>query len=397
MVADILSNMRYQTDSRKIQPGDTFICLPGGDRFEATARENGAVDVIKMTRSELGEFANQQFNFPSHSLNVVGVTGTNGKTTVTHLIAHALAGAGYKPAVLGTLNAELTTPDSFEVARRMRAHLDAGGTHFVMEVSSHAIDQDRIHGIRFDVKLLTNITQDHLDYHGTFEAYRDTKLRFMAGPGASFYPESYEQHALTFDVPLPGGFNYRNFQAAAAVARYYGISEVLLATATAPPGRFEPIRSGQPFDVIVDYAHTPDGLENVLKEAREMANRSGGRVMTVFGCGGDRDRTKRPKMGAIAERYSDQIVITSDNPRSESPLSIIGEIGVGLAAPEKSKVEPDRKAAIQWAIRHAQPNDVVMVAGKGHETYQIVAGETLHFDDREECRAAIKERYEGLN
>ena len=315
--------MDYQYDSRKIKPGDGFICLPGGEQFEADARANGAVEVRRMTRVEMGDFANAHFGFPSRHLTVVGVTGTNGKTTVTQLIAQGLHAAGLKPMVLGTLNAELTTPESFEIARRMRAHLDDGGTHFVMEVSSHAIDQDRIYGIDFDVRLLTNVTQDHLDYHKTFEAYRDTKVRFMSGPGIAIYPEQFAQEALHFEVPLPGRFNHRNFQAAVAVLRKLEIDEAVIssgmAKAQAPAGRFETVREGQSFEVIVDYAHTPDGLENVATEAQLMASRGLGRLIIVFGCGGDRDRTKRPKMGRVAETYADVIVVTSDNPRSELP------------------------------------------------------------------------------
>lgn len=393
--------MDYQYDSRKIKPGDGFICLPGGERFAADALSNGAVEVRRMTRQEMADFANVHFRFPSQQLKVVGVTGTNGKTTVTYLIAQGLKAAGFSPMVLGTLNAELTTPESFEIARRMRAHVDAGGTHFVMEVSSHAIDQDRIYGITFDVKVLTNVTQDHLDYHKTFEAYRDTKVKFMSGPGKSIYPEQFEMEDLAFEVPLPGRFNYKNFQAAVAVLRYYGVAESVIssgmANAQAPAGRFETIREGQSFDVIVDYAHTPDGLENVALEAQLIATRRKGRLIIVFGCGGDRDRTKRPKMGRVAEKYADVVVVTSDNPRSEVPEAIIDDVRSGLVAPGQAIVFVDRRAAIRWAIHHAKSQDVVLVAGKGHETYQIINGETHHFDDREECRAALKERDENLD
>ncbi len=393
--------MDYQYDSRKIKPGDGFICLPGGEQFEAGALANGAVEVRRMTRLEMGGFANDHFGFPSRRLKVIGVTGTNGKTTVTYLIAQGLQAAGLKPMVLGTLNAELTTPESFEIARRMRAHLDDGGTHFVMEVSSHAIAQHRIHGVDFDVRLLTNITQDHLDYHKTFEAYRDTKMNFMVGPGTAIYPEQFEKEVISFEVPLPGRFNYKNFQSAVAVLRHYGIAESVIssgmANAQAPAGRFEMIREGQSFEVIVDYAHTPDGLEKVAIEAQLMAMRGQGRLLIVFGCGGDRDRTKRPQMGRMAEKYADVVVVTSDNPRSELPDGIIAEVCSGLLTPDIAMVLVDRRAAIRWAIYQAQPRDVVLVAGKGHETYQIIGAERHHFDDREECRAALKERNESLD
>lgn len=383
----------YHYDSRKIQPGDTFISLPGGDRFEAAARAAGAAAVIRMTRPELGEFANHYFGFPSKQLKVVGVTGTNGKTTVTHIIAHGLRQAGYFPDVLGTINAELTTPESFEVMRRMRHHLDAGGTHFVMEVSSHAIHQHRIAGIDFDCRVLTNITPDHLDYHKTFEAYRDVKLSFLEGPGFIVRPEHFDRVSFDFPLPLPGQFNRLNFQAAALVLQHYDVPLSTLKTATAPPGRFEQIDGGQPFDVIVDYAHTPDGLENVLKESRLIADARAGRVCVVFGCGGDRDRSKRPVMGAIAARLADAVVLTSDNPRSEDPMAIIAEIQKGIDAQVPVDVVPDRRDAIVKALSTARSGDVVLVAGKGHETVQIV-GDTQHqFDDRALCRDTLKVRY----
>ncbi|NBV41998.1 UDP-N-acetylmuramoyl-L-alanyl-D-glutamate--2,6-diaminopimelate ligase [bacterium] len=396
MVVGILSNHMYHFDSRKIRPGDTFICLPGGEAHIEDAKSRGAVEVLRMTRSELAEFANRIYQTPSKQLKVIGVTGTNGKTTVTHLIAHGLKAAGYKPALLGTLNAALTTPESLDIAQAMRAHADAGGTHFVMEVSSHAIHQGRISGIDFDVRVLTNITQDHLDYHKTFEAYKAVKMSFMAGPGASIYPERFETEALGFSVPLPGRFNYKNFQAAVAVLRHYKIPEPVInasmASATAPPGRFERVSEGQDFDVIVDYAHTPDGLENVLKEARIMADMTQGRVITVFGCGGDRDRTKRPKMGRIAEQIADVVVVTSDNPRTEDPDAIIDEIKTGLERPDAVVVFVDRRDAIRYAISVAQKGDVVVLAGKGHETYQILGKESVHFDDREVARESIQAR-----
>ncbi|NDC82154.1 UDP-N-acetylmuramoyl-L-alanyl-D-glutamate--2,6-diaminopimelate ligase [bacterium] len=385
--------MDYQIDSRKIQPGDGFLCLPGGERFEADARDRGAVEVRYLDRLELARFANEYFDYPSRNLQVVGVTGTNGKTTTTHLIYNGLKAAGFSPEILGTLNAELTTPESWDIARRMAAHRNVGGTHFVMEVSSHAIDQHRVDGIDFDVKLLTNITQDHLDYHKTFEAYRETKLRFMAGPGRSIFPAEFTQTVLGFQVPLPGRFNTENFQAAVAVLRALDVSDHVIssamASASAPPGRFELVKEGQPFDVIVDYAHTPDGLENVCLEAQRIARNRNGQFVVVFGCGGDRDRSKRPKMGRIAERLADRVIVTSDNPRSEVPGAITDDILAGLEAPERAVVILDRREAIRVAIQQAKPNDVVMVAGKGHETYQILGSETIHFDDRDECRKAI--------
>ncbi len=388
--------MSYHYDSRKIKPGDTFISLPGGDRYEAMARASGAVDVIRLSRDELGPFANEVFGDPSSKLKVIGVTGTNGKTTVTHLIAHGLRESGCFPAVLGTLNAELTTPESFESLRRMRDHVNAGGTHFVMEVSSHAIHQNRISGIKFDARVLTNITPDHLDYHKTFEAYRAVKLSFLHGEGISIGPDQFSTIEFGFDLPLPGRFNRLNFQAAAAVLRQFGVSDNALKSATAPPGRFEPIVLGQPFDVVVDYAHTPDGLENVLHEARRIADARSGRLWVVFGCGGDRDRGKRPVMGEIAARIADMVVVTSDNPRSEDPAEIARSIVSGIPDPSRVLTMLDREFAIAAAIEKAMPGDVVLVAGKGHETDQIVGEMRHHFDDREVCRNQLKARYVDL-
>jgi len=387
--------MRYHYDSRKIAPGDTYICLPGGEKFISDAEQRGAVATLTMTRIELGDFANTLFNSPSQHIPLIGVTGTNGKTTVTHLICAGLTAAGYKPAVLGTLNAPLTTPESLYINQSMAEHIANGGTHFVMEVSSHAIAQNRISGLKFAVKVLTNITQDHLDYHKTFEAYRDTKLGFMqTGAGVSLYPEAYQKEDVPFPVPLPGMFNYHNFQAAVATLRALGIADAKfipgLATATAPPGRFEAIQSGQPFLVIVDYAHTPDGLENVLKEATRLAAARGGKTRVLFGCGGDRDRGKRPKMAAIATQYADEVIITSDNPRTEAPDQIFGDILVGIPdTVTNHTVIEDRRDAIFKLISHAEPADVLMIAGKGHETVQILADKTIPFDDRAIAREAI--------
>ena len=264
-------------NSKKIQPGDTFICLPGGEAYIADARARGAIAVLPMTRAQLGPWSSRFYDDPSRHLVVVGVTGTNGKTTVTHLVGQALAAAGFLPRVQGTLSGALTTPESLETHQAMAVHLSKGGTHFIMEVSSHAIDQDRIGGIQFSVKALTNITQDHLDYHHTFEAYRDTKLGwlnrqddFLAGCSpVTILPDAYHQVQLNFENPLVGQFNHENMQLAVSILRALGLSEDQIAAglsaATAPPGRFETVKAGQPFWVIVDYAHTPDGLEKDRK------------------------------------------------------------------------------------------------------------------------------------
>jgi len=280
----------------------------------------------------------------------------------------------------------------------MRTHLDQGGTHFVMEVTSEGIDQARILGIDFNLKLLTNITQDHLDYHKTFEKYEKTKLGFMSeGSAHKVYPNDFEKEPIKFATLLLGHFNLLNIKAAASVLRYMGISEEYirktLSSCSAPRGRFENVENGQLFMVLIDYAHTPDGLENVLNTAKNIALDRKGRLLVLFGCGGNRDSGKRPKMGKIASDIADFLVITEDNPRLEDSQNIMAEILSG--------VDPDfhdyvliqsRRSAIEFIINQSQSNDVVILAGKGHETYQILKSETIHFDDREEARNAISIR-----
>ncbi len=379
--------------SKNVQTGDIFICLPGGEPYVQDALDRGAKTVLNMTRTEMGLWASEYFGHPSKKLAVVGVTGTNGKTTVTQLVGQGLKAAGFNPYVLGTLNAKLTTPESLDVQKLMADHLAKGGTHFVMEVSSHAIDQDRISGIQFAVRLLTNITQDHLDYHKTFEAYAETKLSFMKADPKAIYPEAFEKEPLTFPIPLKGDFNKKNIQAAIAILKRLNIpNETIIAAmsqAKAPSGRFETIDQGQSFTVIVDYAHTPDGLENVLKEAEKIAKHQAGQLITVFGCGGDRDRGKRPKMAAIAAQYSDTVIITQDNPRTEDPKQIMTDILAGIPDHTTYSVIEDRQQAIDTAISKANPQDVVMIAGKGHETVQILASGTIHFDDKEVAAQSI--------
>lgn len=386
----------YQYDSRQIKPSDIYISLPGGEKYIPGALEKGAASYIKADRKKMAELANAYYDNPSQKLCVIGITGTNGKTTVAHLVGQALKKAGFNPYVQGTLTGKLTTPESLDTIRAMSEHLQNKGTHFIMEVSSHAIAQDRISGIIFHTKLLTNITQDHLDYHKTFEAYSQTKLSFMNDNNPNrFLPETTERVPLRFASPLSGAFNYKNMQAAVQILKACGLNEAqiqdTLSNATPPPGRFETIDEGQGFKVIVDYAHTPDGLKNVLQEAQVLATKTHGKVRVLFGCGGERDRTKRPKMGTIAHHYADHIVITQDNPRSEDPAKIIEEILAGIPQTKiPCEVILDRKQAIQHIINLAQDSDIVMIAGKGHETHQIINGKTLPFDDREEVRNALK-------
>ena len=335
---------------------------------------------------------------PSKDLYVIGVTGTNGKTTVSYLIGEVLKSAGHNPFVLGTFNSgnrDLSTPESHDIARFMSAHLEQGGTHFVMEVTSEGIDQARILGIDFNIKILTNISHDHLDYHKTFENYKNTKLGFMNnGPAYKIYPNCYQNVHIEFTSQLLGGFNLLNIQAATSALRHIGISEKCiqetLSSCSPPRGRMEYVEKGQPFIVLVDYAHTPDGLENVLRTAKDIAVNRNGRLIVLFGCGGNRDRGKRPKMGKIASEIADLLVITDDNPRQENSQIIMDEIlsGVDPDFHEYFLIQ-DRRTAIEFVINQSKKNDVVILAGKGHETLQITKSETIHFDDREEAANAI--------
>lgn len=268
----------------------------------------------------------------------------------------------------------------------------------MMEVTSEGIDQDRIIGIDFDLKLLTNITQDHLDYHKTFRQYQKTKLDFMGEGGAhKIYPKSFEIESIDFTTQLLGDFNLLNIKAATSVLRYIGVSEKhirkTLSSCAPPRGRLEAIDKGQPFMVLVDYAHTPDGLQNVLNTVKNIALNRKGRLLVLFGCGGNRDCEKRPKMGKIASDIADFLVITDDNPRLEDGRKIMTDIVDGVDPDFRDYVLiQNRRRAIEFIINQSQNSDVVILAGKGHETYQILKSETIHFDDREEASNAILNR-----
>lgn len=394
----------YMFDSRKIEPGDTFICLPGGERFIEDARRRGATEIVHMSREEMAAFSDGHFGHPSSQLKVVGITGTNGKTTVAYWTSLALEALGEKPYFLGTINSALTTPESLDIQRMMKEHLDRGGTHFVMEVSSHGIDQHRVDGIEFDVKCLTNITQDHLDYHGTFEAYRDTKLRFMTDfPGESVLPETYLNKDLKFPTSLKADFNKDNLKATREILVTLGFDvkkiESVLSNLTPPPGRFEVISRDMGPLVIVDFAHTPDGLEKVVEESKKLAVERQGQLIVLFGCGGDRDAGKRPKMGKISYDSADVVVITQDNPRSEDPDVIVKDIldGIPNVSREALHIEHDREKAIGLSIELAGDNDVIVLAGKGHETTQVLADGPHPFDDREIARKVLQSRYARLD
>jgi UDP-N-acetylmuramoyl-L-alanyl-D-glutamate--2,6-diaminopimelate ligase len=402
------------------------------------------------------------YGHPTHELRVVGVTGTNGKTTTAFLVRHLLERAGIQTGLLGTIWSVIggrpeevvrTTPEAIDLHRTFREMLDAGDVACVIEVSSHALDLHRADAIAFECAVFTNLTQDHLDFHGTLEDYfgakrrlfvpqssapprtpivniddewgariaaelsemghprlltfgiaRDADLRARdvrsSATGTSFTCEvADDQAAVT--LPLPGLFNVSNALGALAAACSLGVhfadAAASLASAPSVPGRLERIDEGQRFSVFVDYAHTPDSVENVLVAARELIGDSGGRLVCVFGAGGDRDRDKRPLMGAAARRLADHVIVTSDNPRSEDPDAIIAAIVEGASEAEQAgahstlEVEPDRRAAIERAVALASDRDIVLIAGKGHEQGQeFEGGRKVPFDDREVAREALR-------
>jgi UDP-N-acetylmuramoyl-L-alanyl-D-glutamate--2,6-diaminopimelate ligase len=440
-------------DSRRAAPGALFCCLPGartdGHRHAAEAVRAGAtsllcehfldLDVTQVrvapgtVRPAMAQAAAAFFAHPSRHLTMVGVTGTNGKTTVTHMVRAILEGSGRPTGVIGTLDGERTTPEAPVLQGLLAGLRQAGRRAAAMEVSSHALVQHRVDGIVFDVAAFTNLSHEHLDHHGTMEEYFAAKaglfepararraVVFVDDPwGARLYRQlSVEAVAVrrseagniglsvgssTFEwlgrrvtLPLSGAFNVDNALVAAHVATALGAGpdQVVAGLATLPPvpGRMEVVAPGPPFSVLVDYAHTPAGLEMALDSVRALA--APHRVLCLFGCGGDRDRGKRPEMGAVAARGSDVVLLTSDNPRSEDPLAIIDDIRSGIADPVDLVVEPDRAAAIRTAVALARPGDVVLVAGKGHETTQVTADRVVPFDDRVEVARAVAERPDG--
>jgi UDP-N-acetylmuramoyl-L-alanyl-D-glutamate--2,6-diaminopimelate ligase len=449
-------------DSRAVVPGALFFCVTGlsrdGHKYAAEAVERGAAALVverplglgvpevlvESARAAMAPCAARFYGDPTAELRVVGVTGTNGKTTTTHLVRALLEASGIPCALLGTVTAVVggkesevvrTTPEAIDLQCTFQAMLEAGDRACAMEVSSHALELHRAECIHWAAAVFTNLTQDHLDFHPTMEDYFDAKRRlFAASPGSSIInvddpygarlaaelvdattfaidrPADYraaEVHTgfagsrfdlrglgleLELQSPLPGRFNVYNVLAAVAAARALGVDDSTIAPAVESvrrvPGRFELVDEGQEFAVLVDYAHTPDSLENVLRAARDLGD---GRVIAMFGCGGDRDRAKRPLMGQIAARVADVVIVTSDNPRSEDPEAIIAEILAGAGDGPEAIV--DRRAAIARAIELAEPADVVVIAGKGHEQGQeFAAGRKVPFDDvavaRETLRAA---------
>lgn len=438
-------------DTRAVRPGSLFCCVPGarvdGHDLAGEATAAGAVAllverelplavpqlVVPSVRQAMGPLSAAFWDHPSRSLRVVGVTGTSGKTTTTYLLRAILEAHGWPTELLGTLTGPRTTAEAPELQARLAAARDAGREAVVMEVSSHALALGRVRATRFACAVFTNLSHDHLDFHRDLEDYFEAKATLFtpayaeaavvnlddprgrilaeraAVPTTGFSMADADDVAVTaaharfrwrsveIELPLGGAFNVANALAAATTAEVLGIAPATVAAglrgAPVVPGRFEAIDEGQPFAVLVDYAHKPGALAQALEAARGATE--GGRVVLVVGAGGDRDASKRAEMGEVAARLADRVVLTSDSPRGEDPLAIIDAIRSGMPASAEVTVEPDRATAIARAIDDARPGDVVLVAGKGHETYQEVGGETFPFDDRQECAAALRRRQEA--
>lgn len=459
-VSDEINGEDLEFDSRKIKQGDVFIALEGsivdGHTFISKAIENGAKtvlvekDVDKVEginyflvdglREKMGIIASNFYGYPQNQLKIVGVTGTNGKTTTTYILESILGEKNV--ARIGTVEYKIgdeiipapnTTPSSLEIIKICKKALEKNIKYLIMEVSSHGLDIGRVNMLRFEVGIFTNLTLDHLDYHKTMENYylakrklfdlvKDKKnsiiniddeygkkyleytngISYGIGQGdiqgeiKQITREGQEVTIKIFEkeykinLRLLGRYNLSNLLGAIGAVKTLGLSDEEIISKIplihGAPGRFEPVKIDRDFTVIVDYAHTGDALENILKSINEFKTN---RVITVFGCGGDRDKTKRPIMGGIAEKYSDIVIVTSDNPRTEDPEEIIKDIAVGLTK-ENHTVEIHREKAIEKAISLAEKNDIILIAGKGHENYQVIGREKIHFDDKEEVIKAIK-------
>ena len=448
-------------DSRRVEPGCLFVCIAGtavdGHKFAPQAQEDGAAAVVVQrdmglhtqlmadnTRMAWAQICANWFGHPASRLKMIGVTGTNGKTTTTTLIKSMLEHQGYKVGLIGTIHnligdrelpAKHTTPDPYDLQSLLALMVVEGCDYCVMEVSSHALDQRRVAGCEYAVGVFTNLTQDHLDYHGTMENYMLAKKELFSisraaivnlddewapamSEGVSCPLSTYSVkndsadyvarnirfradgvdfelvgvgHIGRVNMQIPGQFSVYNGLCAATVCLQLGLpfDDVVaaLSAASGVKGRAEVVPTGRDFTVVIDYAHTPDGLDNICRTLKQCCT---GRLVTLFGCGGDRDKTKRPLMGAVAAELSDYLVVTSDNPRSEDPDAIIADILVGVQDKDTPyTVVTNRVEAIHWAIENAQPGDTILLAGKGHETYQILKDETIHLDEREVVADAL--------
>ena len=448
-----IGEVRY--DSRAVGKGDLFVAIRGyatdGHKYIEKALEQGAAAVVceeapegvpavvvENSRKALAEIAANRFGHPADSMVMLGVTGTNGKTTTTYLVKHMLEDAGHKVGLIGTnqnligsevIETERTTPESYELHALFARMRDAGCTHVIMEVSSHSLVLDRVHGIRFAVGAFTNLTQDHLDFHKTMENYRQAKailftvsdrgvinlddaaadkmladakcpcLTYSCGnEKAGLCATNLQLHAdgVEFDaryngetahvrLPIPGHFSVENALNALGMVLSLGMpladAAKSMATATGVKGRVEVVPTDTDYTVLIDYAHSPDAIENILSSVRQFAK---GRVIALFGCGGDRDKTKRPLMAQKAAENADYLIITSDNPRTENPNEIIEDIIPGINGKGTScAIISDRTQAIDYAIKNAREGDVIVLCGKGHETYQIIGDEKIHYDERE--------------
>ncbi|RSK26937.1 UDP-N-acetylmuramoyl-L-alanyl-D-glutamate--2,6-diaminopimelate ligase [Bacillus sp. HMF5848] len=458
-------------DNRSVESGNLFVCIKGhrfdGHKFATDAVSKGAVAIlaeapvdvsvpvimVKDSRRALAIIADVFFGQPSHKLHVVGVTGTNGKTTTTHIIDYICQKANKKTGLIGTMYMKInnlaydvvnTTPESLTLQKAFYDMVETNTDIVTMEVSSHALDLGRVHGVDFNVAVFTNLTQDHLDYHQTMDEYRRAKGLLFAQLGNTFsvdkpkfavlngddeataqYTRSTCAHVYTYGIHndcdimafdinttatgtefklktpfgttdvsmrLMGQFSIYNVMAAVGACLVSGISLKTIVESiqsfTGVPGRFEAVDAGQDFSVIVDYCHTPDSLENVLKTIQQFSTK---KIITVVGCGGDRDKMKRPIMAKLASEYSDIAIFTSDNPRTEDPSAILADMEAGVKGEAFISIV-DRKKAIEHAIVNAEQGDIILIAGKGHETYQIIGDKTLPFDDREVAKNAIKEK-----
>ncbi|KAA0548029.1 UDP-N-acetylmuramoyl-L-alanyl-D-glutamate--2,6-diaminopimelate ligase [Bacillus sp. BGMRC 2118] len=460
-----------EMDSREVKQGSLFICIQGytvdGHHYVSQAVQNGAVAILAQvpvqtsvpvvyvndTKRAMAILADAFYGQPTHKMQLIGITGTNGKTSTTHMIEKIMNAAGKKTGLIGTIHTKIgdqtfevknTTPESLTLQKTFSNMVEYQVDTAIMEVSSHALDLGRVHGCDYDIAVFTNLTQDHLDYHGTMAEYQRAKGLLFAQLGNTFnsdkpkfailnhddaateeYKRSTAAHVITYgiknhsdvmasnikmtnngtaftlviyseqydvEIQLLGLFNVYNILAAIStcVAARVPIDVILdsLQNIEGVPGRFELVQAGQAFPVIVDYAHTPDSLENAIMTLKEFAK---GSVIVIAGCGGDRDKTKRPIMANIAATLADQAIFTSDNPRSEDPVQILKDMEAGVTGKAYTTII-DREKAIQYAINIANPEDIVLIAGKGHETYQIIGDQVFDFDDREVAKEAIKER-----